>query len=298
MTKLMPTQAGTRLPAAVLLGGMTALGVAVAPTTSSAATIQQLVTAHPNFQFEDDSAEGLGVDEGQQGVLEPGDTLRGIATFQAFRSLTDASFNVPLNGVDNSALNAIFEIEVDTVTPTTGGNANFTFVPHADFVSRNGLADGSMVALYEGDTPVNPFACPSVDACEGGVTSGTHILSLGFSDDQPNEWTADNLPADLTTLANSPVTESVGFYNFQLAVLENALGVPFAPITIGDAGPADAFGSGSVKGILGNDNQPVTTVYSSIDDTDIQLSAVPVPAALPLFLAAVAGLGLVGWRRS
>ena len=35
----------------------------------------------------------------------------------------------------------------------------------------------------------------------------------------------------------------------------------------------------------------------AFDDAYTQVSAVPLPAALPLFLSALAGLGLMGWRR-
>ncbi len=35
----------------------------------------------------------------------------------------------------------------------------------------------------------------------------------------------------------------------------------------------------------------------AFDDAYAQVSAVPLPAALPLFLSALAGLGLMGWRR-
>ncbi len=61
----------------------------------------------------------------------------------------------------------------------------------------------------------------------------------------------------------------------------------------GPSGVPDSFCTAAHVGDAGGD--PLDSDHFG---GDCQVSAVPLPAALPLFLSALAGLGLMGWRRN
>jgi hypothetical protein len=57
--------------------------------------------------------------------------------------------------------------------------------------------------------------------------------------------------------------------------------------------PAQVIGSGQILGSAGMNSE-----YPIFNEGDIQLRVVPIPAALPLFLAGLGALGVIGWRRN
>ena len=81
----------TALAAAAVATG--AIGIPAA----DAATLEQLINTNLQFTFEDDNAEDIAVDNDGNGLLDEGDTLRGIFNFgQLLNSTTGDSS--PLDG--------------------------------------------------------------------------------------------------------------------------------------------------------------------------------------------------------
>lgn len=287
----------------LLLAAGATLGLSFAAGSAQALTIAQIIQANPNFQLEDDSAESMHIDLGTPGVLDVGDTLRGIVEFPQLRNLNDLSV-VSLNpALGNSHLSALFEIVVTSKTQTAGMDTpgdptddrfTFTFGAYAPFAAELGLPAGAMVAFYE-DNVDNVFlggancttAGPGGD-CEAGVIDGTLVLVLGDSATEEDEaWVATNSSERPSDLQNVPPSTALGNFQFQLDVLFSL---------IGEFGLQDAFivdgvgddkiawvGSGSVLGTQG-----VNTPYDVSDDADLQASAIPEPGTLGLM-----GVGLV-----
>jgi hypothetical protein len=274
----------TALAAAAVATG--ALGIPAA----NAATLEDLISQNLQFVFEDDSVEDLNVDTGTQGVLDEGDSVRGVFSFPFLRSTTTGE-RVRLNGTTNSALHGLFEIEVTDKTEVAPGVFNFTFGPHDDFAADVGEVEGATVGLWESSTELNPSVCGTKAACEAAATAGTLRLVLGGDD---TTWTGTGAD-DIDELRNTPQGTNAAQFNFGIDVLEqNFEGgeLPFIPVTA-DGISADAVGSGSLLGTQGLD-----TEFAATNDADIQMSVIPIPAALPLFLAGLGALGMVGWRRN
>lgn len=286
----MQRTAVTALAAAALATG--AIGV----PSADAATLEQLVRQNLSFSLEDNSAEDLGVDQNANGLLDVGDTLKGVFSFENFVGLPSGE-TFPLNGTDNSAVHGLFEIEVAEKNGSAGA-FTFDFQPHAGFESAFG--DGAMVALWESGTPLNVFNCGTKAACEAGATEGDLALVLGF-DEGENIWGAGPAPDDIEAAREISFTSNIGTYGARINVLESNINVPeFLDLTAASviAGelvdfPAQVILSGQILGSAEIDSE-----YPTFDDADIQMSVVPIPAALPLFLAGLGALGMVGWRRN
>jgi hypothetical protein len=280
---------------------LAAVGVAAASLgvpSANAATLEQLINNNLTFTLEDNSAEDLGVDQNNNGLLDVGDTLRGVFAFESFVAMpSGAAF--PLNGTDNSAVHGLFEIEVRDKNQVSAGSFTFGFQPHAGFESVYG--PGAMVALYESNTALNPFACGTKDACEAGATNGDLRLVLGFAEGKENIWGAGPAPDDIEAARDIAFAANIGQYGARINVLESNLAVPpFIDLTYGSfiAGefvnfPAEVILSGQILGSGGIDSE-----YPTFDDADIQMAVVPIPAALPLFLASLGALGMIGRRRN
>jgi hypothetical protein len=287
----MQRTAVTALAAAAVATG--AIGIPAA----EAATLEQLINQNLRFTFEDNSAEDLGVDQNNNGLLDVGDTLRGVFSFESFVSQPSGEA-FPLNGTTNSAVHGLFEIEAREKNEVSPGAFTFDFQPHAGFESDFG--DGAMVALWESDTLLNPFACGTKAACEAGATAGDLRLVLGF-DEGENIWGAGPAPDDISAARDVAFAANIGQYGARINVLESTLDVPpFIDLTDGSiiAGelvnfPAQVILSGQILGSAGIDSE-----YPTFNDADIQMSVVPIPAALPLFLAGLGALGMIGWRRN
>ena len=290
----------TALTAVAAVAAATAsLGVSAA----NAATVEQLVRENLQWVFEDDSVERLGVDQNDNGRLDVGDTLRGVVAFQQFVALPSGT-TIQLDGVDNSTVHGLFEIEVQDKTEAGPGLFNFNFGPHSGFESETGVS-GAMIALWENEAPAPrlfPYECTSIEGCEGAATAGERILVLGFDEERENIWGAGPLPDDLEAARDVAPGANVGTYGFRINVLESELDLdlPFVDVEGGSliAGQfydfgAQVVGSGQILGTAGTDSP-----FPAFDDADIQMAVVPIPAALPLFLAGLGALGMIGWRRN
>jgi hypothetical protein len=274
----------TALAAAAVATG--ALGIPAA----NAATLEELLRQNLQVVFEDDSAEDLNVDRGTEGVLDEGDTLRGVFSFPFIRNTTTGE-RIRLDGTTNSALHGLVEVEVTDKTEVAPGVFNFTFGPHEPFAADVGDVEGATVGLWESSTELNPSNCGDKGDCEDAATAGTLRLVLGGEDITWVGTGGENIDALRTTAQGTSAAQ----FNFGIDVLEqNFEGgeLPFIPVTAGDIS-AEAVGSGQLLGSAGLD-----TEFAATDDADIQVSVIPIPAALPLFLAGLGALGMVGWRRN
>ena len=148
-----------------------------------------------------------------------------------------------------------------------------------------------------------------------GITPVSGHLTLTYNND-PSFYTAPTIVGIGNVSLSVPFVGQSGsspygtrfWYSAGYGVIEvgNTFidGVPFDPLHPGANQSAQNF-SGQPDFILSLSNLSSSTVYFSapgdIEFTSsggtVSVSAVPIPAALPLFGAALAGLGAFGWRR-
>jgi hypothetical protein len=273
-----------------LMAGFVTAGILFTGGAAQAADLQGLINSlgSIDFRLEDDSIELHAVDLNGNGLLDVGDTLRGIAEFTAFES-NDGNVQEPLNGTTNTHISAIFEAEVTSKVAVGGGDFNFTFGPSGNLGDPN-----TMIAIYEDDADnLTIFNCGSVAACEAAVTDGTLIHQLGM-DGSPGEfWVATGAPDDTSAGQNFPNTANLGDFNFFLSTISTSLIDP----TTGNPLLAPWQGSGSIQGVQ---NAPgVRDNWDFIDDAQIGpvAVAVPEPGTLGLFGFGFAALGLMGLFR-
>lgn len=265
---------------------------------ASASSILDLMTAYPSFSFEDDDYESMGVDTNGNKKLEVGDTLRGIVNFP---KLTAGATTVNLDGVSNSSLWAVFEVEVKSRTDVGAGRYNYEFGAHADFATRNGLGAGSVLGFYENPTGPNAATCTPHNGCEGLITDGDLLFSLGFTGDADENWQAFGAPEDTTSLATLSENGTYGFFNYFLGVIDNTLPGDFG-LVCGTGGPGDGcvefIGSGSIHGLLDTAGNRVTN-YDVKTDADIggRFARIPEPASIALMGAGLLGIGATARRR-
>lgn len=274
-----------KIKLALMASAMAAFGTGLvcgSANATSVADIENFIATHQNYQLEDDNRENQNVDVDDDGLLDVGDTLRGIARIPRI---------IDLDGNDELALDdlsAVFEIEVtakvlndDPVTPFP--EFDFAFGPNAAFATEFSLPAGAMVAFYLEDGVLTPLnACGTAGpggTCEGNVIDGTLVLVLGFSGGGES-WTAIQAPDDTTVANNFSPSTNLGGFNAHLEVLLSGI----TGIDVGD--PWQLQGS-----VLGS--QGVNTPYDVTTDTDLQ----PVPEPTTLGLMGFGLLGLVGIAR-
>jgi hypothetical protein len=285
----------------MLRTAFTALAVAAVSTgalgvpAASAATLGQLINNNQRFILEDDSAEDLNVDRNDDGLLDIGDTLRGIFSFPFFQNSVTGERSV-LDGTANSAVHGVFEAEVLTKTGAGQNPAgldvfNYTFGPYAPFATEVGGVEGAIIGLWESSEYLNPFNCGATKAaCEEAAKEGDLRLVLGF-EEGTGTFTTSPLPDDLDLARDVSQSRNIGTYQFDMSVLLNAVtDLPFINVPGFDS---EVLGSGQILGSAGN-----TGPYPTFNDADIEMAVVPIPAALPLFLAGLGALGMIGRRRN
>lgn len=264
---------------------------------ADAATLEELITPDQQWIFEGYGAEDLGVDQDEKGQLDESDTLRSIFSFS--RIVAEPSGTTfQLDGITNSALHGLSEVEVAKKTEVSPGLYIVDFQPYGPF--ERDFGEGAMAVLWESNTPLNPSACGTKSTCEAAATAGDIRLVFGFDEEKQNVWGAGPISDDITGARGVAKETAIGKYAFRMNVLSDDLGVPpFIDITEPSvvAGkevsfPAQIIGSGQVFGSAGTDSE-----YPVFNDANIRLAVVPIPATLPLFLAGLGALGMIGWRR-
>jgi hypothetical protein len=185
-----------------------------------------------------------------------------------------------------SATGPLPSIQFTQFAPTTVGSVTF--------FSTNGLFFG---AEFESEVdwttllPGNEIAINSFENMD--VSFAAPVFSYGFDFVEP-QFCCPNI--------NAPFVDST----FNLALFSDT--TPVGTFTFNFNAPNDVaafigvwtdmpFNNVQIREIVGGiDNEFFGEVYTGVRRFN-GVSPVPVPAALPLFLAALAGLGFIGWRR-
>jgi hypothetical protein len=262
-----------------------ALGIGLAGT-AGAASVSQLISQYGSFLWEDDDIEWQQVDANNNGLLDVGDTLKGVVKILQIKNVGGPGSQLLTPLVGNTSVTGVFETEVKAISNVVAGFGDFTFGPV-------GGATGTIFDFYENaavDNLSDIFNCGSRAACEGAASNGSNILSLGFTGDVDEYWVATGAPLN-PDLTGIPTDQALGNFQFGLGVTASSIGafevpLPVTAPTFGDGSGDDLVGwngSGSVLGAQG-----IGADATATSDTDFASTKVPAPSALLLI-----GLGLV-----
>lgn len=312
--------------------GALLLGVVIA-TPAYSADVGSLID-WTFTRLEDDGAETFGVDGGAPGVLEVGDTLRGIVDIVQLQNALDPGQFHDLGGASgNNALSGVFEVEVLSKTATglfgPGGIPlfDFTFGAHAPFAAdveaEQGFVAGSLsglaVALFE--DPVDDFTLGSANGglacttagdggdCESNVEDGTFVIGIGFAGNAGEGWTALGAPDIPGVFENVSTSTQIGGFNAILSSIFRGPTIP--PLAPNVTEPAWQL-SGDLQGSCGFpqfiiDAPPnfgicpaggdAAPAYDNIFDAQAVSAFIPEPATLALLGMGLLGLGASTRRR-
>lgn len=239
--------------------------------------------------IEDDNREYL-VDLNGNGLIDVGDSLRGVVKFSAINQETP-----PFGSQSPIApeFTAIFQTEIKTIVDADSNGVAELIVMGASAAFEAVYGAGAMIAGFAGTsgTTLDIQACNSIATCESAATDGTQIFTFGLGDTD-DQWFSTNANLNFGAVAGLSGATKVATVNYALSMLYNNSGYLFNQIGLdcgivfacaGD-GKTDLVGSGDVVGGGG-----LTNGYGARSDIDAQLNAIPEPATLLL-----TGLGLLG----
>lgn len=270
--------------------------------SANATTVSQIFDIEGTATFEDSSAEWIGTDLNNNGLLDPGDTLQTVIEYPFVNGTPSNNTYLmdPLAG--NNRLQAVSTIEVFSISGISGGFGDFVFAPVGSFAAGS-ILTGSMIDIYEGGNAYNPNNCgASAAQCVTNITSnGTLILQVGFTGDPDEAWESVDTPLN-PNLRLFSTAINFGSFNYALNTVFSAIG-DFAELqavapNLSTAGP-NAFtewgGGGSIKGALGT--QPVSTLATD-NSTLTATRAVPEPSFISLMGIGMLVAGGISRRRN
>lgn len=250
--------------------------------------------------FSDNSAEVL-VDRNGNGLLDVGDSLRGIFSID---NITGSAGPVAIGtGTVYNELSGIFQVEVTSKIPTFIQSGlqryDFTF----GFDSAFGKGAGVLGVLY--DDPAKNFAradcggLNNVAACEATATGGATWATVGFG--SSGFWSASGAPDTTAVGAILPLTTPLGNFSMGMNFLTNNTGYSWNKVNCLDL---TTFGTSSVDlcgqgGILASGRlaSGTNTPYDIYDNVDFTANRVPEPGSLSLIGLALLGLGVARRRK-
>jgi hypothetical protein len=249
--------------------------------------------------FSDDNRERLISRTGGETVIEVGDSIRGVITFnQMFNNALGPQGTLLGGNSPNDELTAIFQIRVAEKTARVGDPLfpwQFRFEPDPAFAAEFGAPAGTMVRVW--NDPANNIQLDqtTILISEQTATDGVLFWNLGFSGPGGTAGAGEGWFGvggdDLSTVANSG--EMLGLANFAISRTNNA-GVggdlPLIPLdSIFFGSGAEIIGSSTVRGTLG-----LNTPWQLASDTTFTVFVIPLPAAA---WSALSLLGVLGGTR-
>ena len=301
------------------------IALSLCSVPSQAASILSLMNTYGDFVLEDDSGEshqdfqtdGTAAATDGNNLLDVGESLRGIITFPFLEPIAGGS--IPLDGISNETISAVFEAEVTSkvnVGTDAFGNDifDYTFGPSASFAAEFGDVAGAMVRFYTDpvdNVDITGDSCDEVaevvagGVCEGTVTDGSWLMTMGFTGDPDEGWFSFDTPENTTVGASFATTTTLGTFNYNLGLVSAIPGVFFNQVLASPLADPNPFaddnlvtfaGSGSLLGTNSAINGDRLSGFGFTNDADITLSKqIPEPAGIALF--GLAALGLAGFKR-
>lgn len=215
-----------------------------------------------------------------------------------------------LTGLTFSASAAVFDFNdaafldmtVDSVT-TSNGAVSASLTTQRQINSSGDLVDG-VAAIFDTENPANGLSASNGDSdlTEGAVFTGTGFggaLIISESETVAGvelDPADDNARGGTITFAFGNAVRLLGFDildDAEITVVAGGVSNTF------DVAADGGFGSFDLTGLGYNNVTSLTFDFNGASGAidNLSVSAVPVPAALPLLLAGIGGLAFMGRRR-
>jgi hypothetical protein len=270
-----------------------ALGIALGAISAQAAPVSTLISFGPNV-LSDDNRESIVNNAGAADVIDVGDVLRGVVTFnQLFNSQVGPGGALLGGSSGNDELTGLFEIRVASKTPSgTPGIFNYTFEPLT--------SSGVMARMWTG-APNIQLDLTTQATSEATATDGSLWWELGFTGAVSGNtrlaaagqgWAATGPD----TLAALNAGSQVGFSNFGVSRTSSsgiAGGLPLIPLDSFFGTGAEIVGTSTTRGTVGLPPTP----WQLSSDTTIQFNVIPLPQAAWTGISMLVALGAIGAAR-
>jgi hypothetical protein len=290
-------------------------GLASASITSN--FITTCTGPFPSNQFDNDQSwESLIIDSNSNGVLDMGDSIWGVASFESigkFGGVDGVSrLSVGQSSGKTTEYTAIFATKVLTKSTTADADGNYTFTmgPDAAFNTMFGNTSGTMIAFFD-DVAKNFSATAPLGATIGNfndagnifqvASDGLRVLEIGFTGAAGaatggEGWMA--LAPDNPTALSAD--ESTAGYRGFLDVLNQANGYELFDIAFAKNGVAGSAGPKVQFAVNGSIFASPDTTLPIGDDSNVSWTitkVLPEPTSLLIWGAGICAIVLRGSSR-